>query len=79
MRGTKKRYPAAFKARVALEAAKQTRTLAEKARTHRRDDSGEHYRATGMPRLSLCLVWPSRPAGWLTLVLKPMWSNSSNS
>jgi transposase len=29
MRGTKKRYPAAFKARVALEAAKQTRTLAE--------------------------------------------------
>ena len=29
MRGTNKRYPAAFKARVALEAAKQTRTLAE--------------------------------------------------
>ena len=29
MPGTKKRYPAAFKARVALEAAKQTRTLAE--------------------------------------------------
>jgi transposase-like protein len=29
MRGTRKRYPAAFKARVALEAAKQTRTLAE--------------------------------------------------
>ncbi len=29
MTGTKKRYPAAFKARVALEAAKQTRTLAE--------------------------------------------------
>jgi transposase-like protein len=29
MRGTKKRHPAAFKARVALEAAKQTRTLAE--------------------------------------------------
>jgi hypothetical protein len=27
MSGTKKRYPAAFKARVALEAAKQTRTL----------------------------------------------------
>ena len=31
MTGTKKRYPAAFKARVALEAAKQTRTLAELA------------------------------------------------
>jgi transposase-like protein len=29
MIGTRKRYPAAFKARVALEAAKQTRTLAE--------------------------------------------------
>jgi transposase-like protein len=29
MRGTRKRYSAAFKARVALEAAKQTRTLAE--------------------------------------------------
>ena len=29
MPGTKKRYPAAFKARVALDAAKQTRTLAE--------------------------------------------------
>ena len=29
MPGTKKRYPAAFKARVALEATKQTRTLAE--------------------------------------------------
>ncbi len=31
MTGTKKRYPAAFQARVALEAAKQTRTLAELA------------------------------------------------
>lgn len=31
MKGTRKRYPAAFKARVALEAAKQTRTLAELA------------------------------------------------
>ncbi len=29
MRGTNKRYPAAFKARVVLEAANQTRTLAE--------------------------------------------------
>ena len=29
MTGTRNRYPAAFKARVALEAAKQTRTLAE--------------------------------------------------
>jgi transposase-like protein len=29
MAGTRKRYSAAFKARVALEAAKQTRTLAE--------------------------------------------------
>ncbi|MGO9464040.1 MAG: transposase [Isosphaeraceae bacterium] len=29
MRGTNKRYPAAFKARVALEAAQQTRTPAE--------------------------------------------------
>ena len=29
MTGTRQRYPAAFKARVALEAAKQTRTLAE--------------------------------------------------
>ena len=29
MKDTKKRYPAAFKARFALEAAKQTRTLAE--------------------------------------------------
>ena len=31
MTGTKKRYPAAFKARVALEAAKQARALAELA------------------------------------------------
>jgi putative transposase len=29
MKGTRKRYPASFKARVALEAAKQTKTLAE--------------------------------------------------
>src|SRR5438309_11403982 len=29
MKGSRKRYPASFKARVALEAAKQTRTLAE--------------------------------------------------
>jgi transposase-like protein len=29
MKGTRKRYPASFKARVALEAAQQTRTLAE--------------------------------------------------
>jgi putative transposase len=33
MTGTRKRYSAAFKARVALEAAKQTRTLAELSRT----------------------------------------------
>ena len=33
MTGTRKRYSAAFKARVALEAAKQTRTLAELAKT----------------------------------------------
>jgi transposase-like protein len=32
MTGTRKRHPAAFKARVALEAAKQSRTLAELAR-----------------------------------------------
>ena len=31
MKGTRKRYPASFKARVALEAAKQTKTLAELA------------------------------------------------
>jgi hypothetical protein len=31
MKGTRKRYPASFKARVALEAAKQTKTLAERA------------------------------------------------
>jgi len=31
MTGTRKRYSASFKARVALEAAKQTRTLAELA------------------------------------------------
>ena len=31
MAGSRKRHPAAFKARVALEAAKQTRTLAELA------------------------------------------------
>src|SRR5437764_13878234 len=29
MKGSRKRYPASFKARVALEAAKQTKTLAE--------------------------------------------------
>ena len=34
MAGTRKRHPAAFKAKVALEAAKQTRTLAELARTY---------------------------------------------
>jgi transposase-like protein len=33
MTGTRKRHSAAFKARVALEAAKQTRTLAELSRT----------------------------------------------
>ena len=33
MTGTRKRYSAAFKARVALEAAKQTRTLAELSKT----------------------------------------------
>jgi putative transposase len=32
MTGTRKRHPAAFKARVALEAAKQTKTLAELSR-----------------------------------------------
>ncbi|MBV8268741.1 MAG: hypothetical protein JO252_20620 [Planctomycetaceae bacterium] len=32
MAGTKKRHPAAFKARVALEAAKQTRIAAELAK-----------------------------------------------
>ena len=32
MTGTRKRHSAAFKARVALEAAKQTRTLAELSR-----------------------------------------------
>ncbi len=33
MTGKRKRHPAAFKARVALEAAKQTRTVAELAKT----------------------------------------------
>jgi transposase-like protein len=33
MTGTRKRHSAAFKARVALEAAKQTRTIAELSRT----------------------------------------------
>jgi transposase len=33
MKGTRKRHSAAFRARVALEAAKQTRTLAELATT----------------------------------------------
>ena len=33
MTGTRQRHPAAFKARVALEATKQTRTLAELSRT----------------------------------------------
>jgi transposase-like protein len=33
MTGTRKRYSAAFKARVALEASKQTRTIAELSRT----------------------------------------------
>ena len=32
MKGTRKRHPVSFKARVALEAAKQTRTLAELSR-----------------------------------------------
>jgi len=34
MAGSRKRHPAAFKARVALEAAKQTRTLAELAKAY---------------------------------------------
>jgi transposase-like protein len=34
MNGIRKRHPAAFKARVAIEAAKQTRTLAELARAY---------------------------------------------
>ena len=34
MAGTRKRHPAAFKAKVALEAAKQTKTVAELARTY---------------------------------------------
>ena len=33
MKGTRKRYSAAFKAKVALEAAKQTKTIAELAKT----------------------------------------------
>ena len=33
MTGKRRRHPAAFKARVALEAAKQTRTVAELAKT----------------------------------------------
>jgi transposase-like protein len=33
MTGKRKRHPAAFKARVALEAAKQTKTVAELAKT----------------------------------------------
>ena len=33
MTGTRQRHPAAFKARVALESTKQTRTLAELSRT----------------------------------------------
>ena len=33
MAGKRKRHPAAFKAKVALEAAKQTRTIAELAKT----------------------------------------------
>jgi putative transposase len=35
MTGTRKRHSAAFKAKVALEAAKQSRTVAELARTYR--------------------------------------------
>jgi transposase-like protein len=35
MAGTRRRHPAAFKARVALEAAKQTKTVAELAKIHR--------------------------------------------
>ena len=34
MVGSRKRHPAAFKARVALEAAKQTKTLAELAKAY---------------------------------------------
>ena len=34
MAGTRKRHSAAFKAKVALEAARQTRTIAELARTY---------------------------------------------
>ena len=34
MAGTHKRHPAAFKARVALEAAKQTKTVAELAKAY---------------------------------------------
>ena len=34
MKGTRKRYSAAFKAKVALEAAKQTRTIAELAKAY---------------------------------------------
>ena len=34
MAGTRKRHPAALKARVALEAAKQTRTIAELAKAY---------------------------------------------
>ena len=34
MKGTRKRHPVSFKARVALEAAKQTRTLAELAKIY---------------------------------------------
>ena len=34
MAGTRKRHPAAFKARVALEAARQTKTVAELAKAY---------------------------------------------
>ena len=56
MTGERKRHPAAFKAKVALEAAKQTMTVAELVKTFR-----DHpiYTALGR-RLRVVLTW--RPA-----------------
>ena len=73
MAGTRKRHPAAFKARVALEAAKQTRTIAELAKAYQVHpvqisqwkkqllDGVESLFSDGRRR-ERTRAWPSRPS-----------------
>jgi hypothetical protein len=63
MRGTRKRYSAAVKARVALEAAKQTRTLAELFGAFPSHRKAMAVPSAPRPRMRLRTTIPSSPDG----------------